>query len=147
MTTWQRESDPIKPWPEPSQASCFARDKILPVGPQSPRPLVTPRSGPVPSLPSLPPATGLFPDPQTRPAQNVLSPSHTTQTLLHSDLCSRITSRSPTQLPAPLKTSPSILPGSSLLDLFFSTAFNPTRPYTADFSYCSISYYIRYLSD
>lgn len=155
VTTWQWQSDPTRPWPKPSYGSCLAHGKILPVGPQSSRPPVPPRSGPVPSLPSLltlssyslAPATGLLPDPQTRPAWNVLSPGHPTPTLLHSDVCSNVISRSLPQLPHPLKTPPSIPPGASVPEVLFLTAFKPGQPYTDHFSHCFVFCYITCLSD
>lgn len=124
---WQWLSNSTRPWPEPSYGSYVAQGKVLPVGPQSFRTPVPPRSGPVPSLPSLltlssyslAPATGLLPDPQTRPAWNVRSPSHPTPTLLHSDLCSNVISRSLPQLHHPPKTAPAIPPGSSGPEMLF----------------------------
>lgn len=155
VKTWQWQSDPTRSWPKPSYGSCLTQGKILPVGPRSSRPPVPPRSGPVPSLASLftlssyslAPATGLLPDPQTHPAWNVLSPSHPTPTLLHSDLCSNVISRSFPQLPHPPKTPLSIPPGSCVPEMLFLTAFKPGQPHTDHFSHCFVFCYITCLSD
>lgn len=48
-----RGGQTVRPQPKSTYGSCLVQGKILPVGPQSPRPLVPLRSAPVPSLSSF----------------------------------------------------------------------------------------------